>query len=156
MNTKLVLIPGLLAGLAICSCDIFVVTPEPVPVWVAKQETLIDDQIFAVDPGEFVDAHFTITLTSDVRDVWLSGDFVAAGGSGDDIKAYLFDATNYGRFHDGLTAAALYASGQVHSGDFDVEIESGGTYYLVFDNRFSVVTQKAVNVNLYRDYEQLQ
>jgi hypothetical protein len=76
----------------------------------------------------------------------LTGAFTASGGSGNDIKVYIFNATSFVNWKNGQAASTLYNSGQVTKGDFQVNITSAGTYYIVFDNSFSIFSSKNVAV----------
>jgi hypothetical protein len=97
---------------------------------------------FSVPAGSAKWWSFTVPASSTGRVV---GDFRARGGSGNDIEAGITDENGA----NGHAGRFWYHSGKVTTGSIDVQL-GPGTYYLVFNNRFSLFTQKVVyaNVNL--------
>jgi hypothetical protein len=77
----------------------------------------------------------------------LVGNFSASGGTGNDIKVYVMDASNYTTWTSGGQASALYNSGQVHDGSFNVAVESGRNY-VIYDNTFSLISDKQVTTKV--------
>ncbi len=99
----------------------------------------------------------TYTLTLDPRgrsEYILKGHFVASGGSGNDIRVFLFDPTNFLNWKNGHRALVIYQSGVVTAADLSVPITQPGTYYLVLDNQFSAFTEKMVAVQDYIEYKE--
>ena len=84
----------------------------------------------------------------------LKGHFVAAGGSGNDIRVLLFDPTNFLNWKNGHQASVMYNSGVITAADMSVPIGQPGQYFLVLDNRFSAFTEKAVSVQDFIEYKE--
>jgi hypothetical protein len=106
-----------------------------------------------IGTGQFVVAagkvfYYRIPI-NDVRDIRIVGHFLALGGQGNDIDVVLADETNFGLWMDRQPAKVYYQSGRATSGDIDVKLSPmNATYYLCFDNRFSVISAKTVNADL--------
>ena len=97
--------------------------------------------------------HYQVDVTSTMDNPRLIGSFTASGGSGNDIKVYVMDNTNYVNWSNGHSSTAYYSSGQTTTGSFNVSFTSSGTYYVVYDNSFSVVSDKQVTTNVNLKYE---
>ncbi len=97
----------------------------------------------------YVDAHmyndFQFTVPSGASGISVSGTFTVLGGSGNEIKVYIFDKTGFNRYQLGEDYTSLYQSGQTTASSFVIKLPSGGTYYFVLDNQFSADNQKTVN-----------
>ncbi len=106
--------------------------------------TQIVKGIATVYAGSYVDYPFT--LPSDATSISVSGTFTASGGSGNDIKVYLFDSTDFGYYSYGGSFTTLYRSGQATTATISASLPTSGTYYLVLDNEFSSVSTKTVNI----------
>jgi hypothetical protein len=87
--------------------------------------------------------------------VQLHGTFTASGGTNNAIEAYVFsedDYSNWQRRHD---ASPYYTSGRVTMGKIDANLPTGpGSYYLVFNNKFSVLNPATVRVHAALTYYQ--
>jgi len=79
-----------------------------------------------------------ITVPSD-GNRHLQGTFAARGGSGNDIEVLIGDE-NVANGHQGMV---WYDSGKVTTGKVDLTL-APGTYYLIFNNRFSFLTPKTL------------
>ena len=87
--------------------------------------------------------------------VLIHGDFTASGGLGNDIEVLFLSETDLVNWRNGHPAKAFYSSGKVTTGNLNVNIPAiAGTYYLVFNNRFSLLAQKSVRVNAVMTYYQ--
>jgi len=91
--------------------------------------------------------------TTDFRDIRVKGHFLALGGQGNDIEAVLAEEKEFGKWMDGQPCKVYYQSGRTTSGDIDVKLPPlNGTYYLAFNNRFSVLSAKTINADIHMDY----
>lgn len=96
---------------------------------------------------------FVLKDTSEVKPI-LKGTFRAYGGGGNDIRVLVMSETDYLNFINGHKASALYDSGPLTTATIAVPLPSLGKFYLVFDNSFSLLTPKTVDVQFYQEYEQ--
>ena len=77
----------------------------------------------------------------------VSGRFKAQGGSGNDIQVFIFDGDGFENWKNHHTATTYYNSGKVTVGTIDAQLGSG-TYFLVFDNSFSLLSNKAISSDI--------
>jgi len=103
-----------------------------------------------VQPQQFVT--YTVTITPEMRNVRLSGRFTATGGAGNDLQALITDEDGLLNFRNGHQSKVYYESGKVTADSFDVRL-GPGTYYLVFNNRFSLVSNKAYDADVKLDFD---
>ena len=89
-----------------------------------------------------------------IHDCVLRGHFVAAGGTGNDIRIMLLDQTNFLNWKNGHQAQTLFNSGKMTAVDMAVPITQAGNYYLVLDNTFSAFTEKVVSVEDFLEYKE--
>jgi hypothetical protein len=101
---------------------------------------------YQVSPGQL--QYRTFQVDGGMSDAYLKGSFTASGGMGNDIKALVLNAENYLNWSNGHDCRTYYNSGQVTAGSFSVVLPGPGTYYLVYDNRFSLLSTKNVSENL--------
>jgi len=88
---------------------------------------------------------YQFTVPSGASDIQVSGSFTASGGSGNDIRIYILDSTSFVNWKNGHSVGTYYNSGQMTTGTISATLPSGETYYLVYDNTFSLFSQKNVN-----------
>jgi hypothetical protein len=118
---------------------------EPRPASTPMPYTIqVVNGIANVAAGTYLDYKFNIP--SGASNISISGTLTAQGGSGNDIKVYIFGSTDFDNYKNGNDFTALYQSGQVKSTSISANIPSSGTYYLVLDNKFSTTTDKTVNI----------
>ncbi len=90
-----------------------------------------------------------LPLPDGSRNVRLQGHFSATGGIGNDIEVYLLSEDEFANWKNRHLVNAIYSSGRVTQASPDVNVPSAaGTYYLVFNNRYSLLAPKAVEANL--------
>jgi hypothetical protein len=77
----------------------------------------------------------------------VSGRFRAEGGSGNDIEVYVLDADQFENWNNGHTTPTHYNSGRVTVANINVSLPSGH-FFLVFNNKYSVVTSKAITASV--------
>ncbi len=88
---------------------------------------------------------YTFTIPSGASNIQVSGSFTASGGSGNDIKVLILAQSDFTNWKNGHSAQCYYQSGQTTTGTISASLPTSGTYVLVFDNTFSVFSQKNVN-----------
>lgn len=120
---------------------------------VAKGQKIKSGQI-TVDAGG--SQRITIEVAADMIDPVVKGTFTTYGGSGNDIQAAIGDDQNMTNWLNGHQAIMLWETpGQVTTGSFEVSLKPG-TYYLGVSNRFSVVSDKQVSLDVNLNYKQTE
>ena len=105
-----------------------------------------------VYPSAFL--HLSL-LAPDVTNVWVDGNFSASGGSGNDIEVYLFDQDAFVNWQNNRPARACYNSGRSTQGKIYAGLPPlAGTYFLIFNNNFSLITPKVVQASATLHYTQ--
>lgn len=100
-------------------------------------------------------AWYSFTVPPNASTVAVNGHFTATGGSGNDIVAFIVDEDGFANLKNGHEARVYYNSQKVTQAAIAAVLpNSPATYYLVFDNRFSLLTPKAVQVNATLTYLQ--
>jgi hypothetical protein len=98
---------------------------------------------FIVEPGKF--KTFTVAVTSAMQNPSVEGNFSASGGSNNDIEVFVFEEAQFLNWQNNLKFAAAYSSGRVTAGKLKIDLpQEVGKYVVVFSNRFSWITNKAV------------
>jgi hypothetical protein len=99
--------------------------------------------------------YFKLDVPAKASSVLLKGTFIASGGTGNTVEAFLFPETDYVNWQNRHAATPLYSSGKVTMGAIETELPAGaGSYYLVFNNKFSVLDSKTVHVDAALTYYQ--
>jgi hypothetical protein len=120
--------------------------PYAPSVIATKHTEKIGTSQFVVAAGKVL--YYRIPI-NDVRDIRITGHFLALGGQGNDINVVLADEPNFGLWMDRQPAKVYYQSGRATSGDIDVKLSPiTATYYLCFDNRFSLLSAKTINADI--------
>lgn len=101
-----------------------------------------EEKTFTVPPGKRT--VFEIELNSEKT---VRGKFSASGGSGDDIECFIMDKENYENQRHNRSADIIWKSGRTTAGKFKLTLEEG-TYYVIFSNTFSIVSEKVVTFEL--------
>jgi hypothetical protein len=126
--------------------------PPPVPRPQPRSEDIVSDE-FDVKATQY--ASYRFVVPEGVTNVRVVGHFSASGGSGNDIEAYILDDDNYANWRNRHPAGSYYNSGRVTQSTMNVPLAPvARTYYLVFNNRFSLFSQKTVNANVELHYLQ--
>lgn len=111
------------------------------PVFAQK---VIAEKAFTVAAGGYT----TMSPLTMKEPFTIKGRFRAQGGSRNDVEMFVFDADGYENWVNGNQARVYYQSGKVTVTNFEVRLPAG-TFYIVFNNRFSVVSNKAVTLWYY-------
>jgi hypothetical protein len=118
--------------------------------FVIKHNEKITPEQVVVKAGSI--AYYTVPI-KEMHNPRITGHFLALGGSGNDIRIILADEKEFGKIMNGLEAKVLYVSDKTTSGNIDVILPSYNmTYYLCFDNRFSILSEKIVNTDIVLSY----
>jgi hypothetical protein len=96
-----------------------------------------------------------LDVPSGATSVNLRGNFTASGGFTNDVEVYVFSADEYVNWQNRHAAKSFYNSGKVTVGTFNINLPAdAGTYYIVFNNRFSLLTQRSVLIDAALTYYQ--
>lgn len=112
---------------------------------------------------KIVDSAFTVGAVSlqpyrfevpaGARDIRVDGHFVATGGTGNDIQVLILGEDDFVNWQNGHRVMAYYDSGQITQSTITASLPGPGTYYLVFNNAFSLLTPKAVQARASVSYK---
>jgi hypothetical protein len=81
--------------------------------------------------------------------VRVEGTFIASGGAGNDVEAYIFSNDDFVNWQNRHPVRTFYNSGRVTQGTLDVTLPAiAGRYYLVFNNNFSLLSAKTVQTSI--------
>jgi hypothetical protein len=109
---------------------------------------------FIVEPRTF--KPFKITLAPGMTNARLHGTFTATGAR-NDIEVTLLNEAQFANWQNRQKFDAAYVSGRVTSGTIAVTLPPGpATYFVVFSNRFSIISNKAVTADLQLVYDRSQ
>ena len=103
----------------------------------------IVNSLVTVDANSWEARQFNVSAGA--QGISVTGYFTVSGGS--DVNVYVMDNTDYVNWANGQSASAYYASGKVTAGTINADLPGSGTYYLVYDNTFSTISQKIVPSN---------
>ncbi|HTU42165.1 MAG TPA: zinc-ribbon domain-containing protein [Candidatus Aquilonibacter sp.] len=93
-------------------------------------------------------SYFKLAVPATASSVELHGNFTASGGAGNTIEVFVFSENGYGEWQKQQEAHPFYRSGKVSMDTIEAELPSGsGTYYLVFNNKFSSSTPKTISLD---------
>jgi len=99
------------------------------------------------------DKAYRLAVPSGAKDAVLQGHFTATGGANNDIEVSLMDDDAFVNWQNRHSVTPIYISGRVTQGTLNVSLPNAGTYYLIFNNRFSVFSPKAVQDNVSLTYK---
>jgi hypothetical protein len=116
--------------------------PIPAPTILPLGAALI-----VVKPGQSMQIPFAVRPKAE-GETFVEGKYVAIGGAGNDITALLLDDDSYVNWVNHHPSQSLFQ----HIRESAATIKAGpldpGVYHLVFDNRFSVFSQKVIQNTL--------
>jgi hypothetical protein len=113
-------------------------------------ETVINDQ-FVVPPRDF--RVFEIVVRSGMGAPCIEGTF-AASGANNDIEVFLLEESQFLNWQNRHQFRSAYTSGRVTADKLRVELDADpGKYFIVFSNRFSIISNKSVTADLRLRYD---
>lgn len=96
---------------------------------------------------------YTFSLPERSVNVSVQGHFAATGGMGNDIQVYILNPDEFANFQNHHTTPTFYNSQRETQNSISAVLPAGGgTYYLVLDNGFSLITPKAVQISAVLNY----
>jgi hypothetical protein len=96
---------------------------------------------------------YTFVVPPGAASIAVNGRFTATGGSGNDIICYILDDDGLVNFKNGHATRTFFNSGKMTQAGIGAVL-APGTFYLVLDNRYSLITPKAVEINATLSYVQ--
>jgi len=99
-------------------------------------------------------AWYAFVVPSGANTIAVNGHFAATGGQGNDIECYVIDEDGLANLKNGHPATTYFNSGKLTQAKISAVLSTPGTYYIVLDNRFSLITPKAVQINATLSYMQ--
>jgi hypothetical protein len=112
---------------------------------------LITSTAFTVGAGS--SSYFRFSVPATATNVFVDGHFAATGGASNDIEVYVLNANEFVDFQNHHQTATFYGSQRETQNSISAVLPSGaGTYYLVFNNGFSLLTAKAVQASAVLHY----
>ncbi|HST50659.1 MAG TPA: hypothetical protein VLJ61_01510 [Pyrinomonadaceae bacterium] len=118
---------------------------QPEPQANQPNSLVLLSQVFEVSPQQY----FTTTFTVPNSGARIVGRFQAV--SGDNIQVHILGPDDYSNFEHRNPFRTYYDSGKTVTGSIDLRL-GGGTYYLVFENRYSIFSKKVVQANVSMEY----
>lgn len=97
---------------------------------------------------------YKFVVPENVSEVTVTGHFAASGGTGNDIECYIIDEDGFANLKNGHTTRTYYNSDRVTQAKILTGNLPPGTYYIMLDNRFSLLTPKAVQIDATLSYVQ--
>lgn len=92
--------------------------------------------------------NYKIMVPAGAFNVTLKGHFAASGGSGNDVEVFVVSQDEFINWQNRHPVKALYSSGKVTQDSINLTLPSdAANYYVVFSNRFSMLTPKAVQAS---------
>ena len=120
-----------------------------------EREENLDSSSVTIKAGEYYICYASTRRSTMLQasDVSIIGSFTASGGTGNDIMVLIFeDDIQLQNYLDGKSYIAKYESGKVTSGNFNKALEEGQCIIL-FDNSFSLISSKMVQIDLTMNYK---
>ena len=123
------------------------------PAW--ESESSPFSVVTSIDAGDFYAVKFPVTNDEFERgrNFVLSGTFEVIAGGSRDINAYVVDEIGYKNFSNGNNFKAFFSSQRVTTDRFSIRLSRADTYHVLFSNRFSIFTDKRVDLNIELRYE---
>lgn len=97
---------------------------------------------------------YKFVVPENAAQVAVNGHFVATGGTGNDINCFILDEDGFANLKNGHPIRTYYNSDRVTQAKIEARNLAPGTYYILLDNRFSLFTPKAVQIEATLSYVQ--
>lgn len=97
-------------------------------------------------------SYYKFFVPSGATNAVVNGRFTATGGIGNDIEVYVLTEDGFVNFSNGHQTPTYYNSGKATQDSIRAVLPGSGTYYLVFNNNFSLITPKAVQLEAILQY----
>lgn len=123
-------------------------SPSALRQLVAQPRTeVLSNAEFALSAAQYRYIRFEVPQNAGT--VRVEGRFSASGGAGNDVEAYIFANDDFVNWQNRHRVRTFYNSGRVTQGTLEVTLPPiAGTYYLVFNNNFSLLSAKTVQTSI--------
>jgi hypothetical protein len=111
----------------------------------ASPKVLMDQEI-QVLRGDIKQFHFLVPESR--APLKFKGNFKTSGGFNDDINLYVFTQENYVRWYSKYPHKNELRMMKKTEGKFETSAKPGETYYFVFENFFSTISNKKIRFKL--------
>jgi hypothetical protein len=92
---------------------------------------------------------YKFTVPAGAFNVTMKGHFAATGGARNDVEVLVLTEDDFMNWQNRHPVNTLYSSGQVTQDSINLTLPSDpATYYVVFSNKFSFISPKAVEANI--------
>ena len=108
-------------------------------------QTIIDRELTVIR-ADYKEVHYLIP--DQTKPVKLQGNFTCRGGMNDDVSFLVLTKDQFVRWYSNYPHKALVDLEKKKEGKFEVDAVPGETYYFVFDNFFSSVSNKQVRLQV--------
>jgi hypothetical protein len=107
----------------------------------------IAQKTFSVNPHSF--SSFKFSVPSGAVNVSVNGQFTTKGGVGHEVQVYVLSDDAFVTWRNGYSINPFFDGGKVLLGNIQASLPDGeGTYYVVFNNNFSLKVAKAVQADV--------
>ena len=143
-TTALVVLALVVSLIASCAPTQSLTQPQSqkAPLRQPPRQSPLTEAAFTVSPGNYLFYKFSAAERSRV-----TGRFRASGGSGNDIEVLILDGDQFENWKNRHSTPTYYNSEKVTVGSIDVTLREG-TYYLIFSNKFSAISNKAITADI--------
>jgi hypothetical protein len=111
----------------------------------ATAGTIIEKEL-TVLRGDFKEVHYLIPKGTEKALV--QGSFTCKGGLNDDVSFLIFTKDQYVRWYSNYKNKPIFKLEKKKEGKFEFPVQADETYYFVFDNFFSTVSNKQVKIQV--------
>jgi len=96
--------------------------------------------------------YYAFKVPPDAKGAIVRGYFSTAGGTGDEIEAYILNKDDFEDWWNGKQSQTLYHSGTVTRSTINAQLPAGDVYYLVLNNQVSQASSKVVQIDVTLTY----
>ena len=140
---KTLSIASIVAALSLSACALWPggsATPDPNPA------NVIASGSFSVSARTF--KPFTVVVPEGASNARVEGTFSTTGGANNDVEVTLLEQAQFLNWQNRLKFLPVYESGRVTADKVKIPLPEAGTYIVVFNNRFSLLSSKTVAAEL--------
>jgi hypothetical protein len=92
--------------------------------------------------------YYRFKVPPGARNAIVQGHFSAAGGTGNEIEAYILRKDDFDEWWNGEQRPTIYQSGKVIQSTIKARLPAGDIYYLVLSNQVSQAGSKVVRIDV--------